>query len=217
MAAAIAHPNCSNENPLLNAGNNVRACPPLAPFVKDGSEPKCTGLSVCGRFSPIYWLFQVPVPLTENLGARRPIKYMPGCYDINGTVSNCDKSPQGADNAGTFFIKANNGNLLTAVKDGVVYASDANLKTSKEVKNIQNNKLTRKAVVLRKCSRWPDHNREPRLLRSRFGPKFGTISGKSGPLGVLDHGVPLQLQHIRLQIQPHQSVPHCELRRHPLL
>ncbi|PRP75456.1 putative WSC domain protein, partial [Planoprotostelium fungivorum] len=56
MAAAIAHPNCSNDNPLMAFGNRVDQCPPLAPFVKDnyGSNVDC-------QLSHL-------MPTTENLG-----------------------------------------------------------------------------------------------------------------------------------------------------
>jgi len=122
MAAAIADPKCSNENPDMNFGNTVTACPPLAPFVKDGSEPKCVGLNN-------------PVPLTEDLGASKPISRIPGCYGSSGTVPNCDKSPAGSDNSNTFFIKSqSNGKYLTAKHLQVVYANhDGNMKSYNEV------------------------------------------------------------------------------------
>jgi len=121
MAAAIADPLCSNDNPDMAFGNNVKSCPPLAQYVKDGSEAKCTGLTN-------------PVPLTENLGANRPLSRMPGCFDYNGPIANCDKTPAGSDNAGTYFIKSSNGKFLSAKKDSVVYANNTGtLKSYSEV------------------------------------------------------------------------------------
>ncbi|PRP76842.1 hypothetical protein PROFUN_14801 [Planoprotostelium fungivorum] len=106
---AIAHPACSNENPDMNFGNTVTACPPLAPYVKQGAK-NCDFVTT-------------PVPLTENLGLSRPIKRIPGCYTYNGQLpaSQCNRSPLGSDNEGTYFIYSNGTqNFLGGKKDAFV-------------------------------------------------------------------------------------------------
>jgi len=90
MAAAIAHPNCSNNNPLMAFGNAVKACPPLAPYVKDNTEPPC--------------FIKNPIPLTENLGVTNPIRRMPGCWTATGAAPGCDPTPAGSDSTGAFHI-----------------------------------------------------------------------------------------------------------------
>lgn len=59
MAAAIKHPNCSNNNPLMSFGNAVDQCPPMAPFLKPDNTPKCNILKL--------------MPTAENLGVSAPL------------------------------------------------------------------------------------------------------------------------------------------------
>ena len=68
VAAALVDPQCDlSKNPNLNFGNNVKACPPLAPYVQTGSD-SC--------FAPA-------VPnLVEDLGLSHVIAQLPGCNPI---------------------------------------------------------------------------------------------------------------------------------------
>jgi len=90
MAAAIKEPRCSNDNPDMGFGNNVKNCPPLAPYVKGNNEPDCK--------------LAKTVPLTENLGISKPIKRMPGCWTNTGLLQGCDPSPKGSDNSNVYHI-----------------------------------------------------------------------------------------------------------------
>jgi len=125
MRQAIKDPKCSNSNKDMGLGNNVKACPPLAPYVKGDNEPKC--------------FINKKVPLTENLGLGRPLNRMPGCYNNNGLISGCDTSPKGSDNSGSVHIVAASVNAyLTADTTGVVTASaSANFLTYNEVWSFQ--------------------------------------------------------------------------------
>jgi len=117
---AIKHPYCSNNNGAMGNGNNVRACPPLRPYVKDGSEPKCQRLSK-------------PVPLTEDLGISHTIARIPGCYGAEGSVANCDATPKGSDNAKTFFIKTYKNEYLTQDVKSNIIANFTGLFTAHEL------------------------------------------------------------------------------------
>jgi len=65
MRATLADINCDNNNPAMAFGNNVKACPPLAPYVQ--SAP-------CA--------LEEPIPLTEDLGISTPINALPGCNPL---------------------------------------------------------------------------------------------------------------------------------------
>jgi len=126
MRQAIKDPKCSNSNKDMAFGNNVKACPPLAPYVKDGSEPKCT--------------INKKVPLTESLGSGRPINRMPGCYNNMGLIQGCDVSPKGSDNSGSLHIVAASvsGYLTVAGASGAVTATaSSNFLTYSEVWSYQ--------------------------------------------------------------------------------
>jgi len=96
LSAAIAHPNCSNNNPLMNFGNSVQNCPPLRPYVKTiGADPTCTLLK--------------PMPTTENLGLSNPISKLPGCNPISAGPANavkCGANLSASDNAGIFTLQS---------------------------------------------------------------------------------------------------------------
>eukprot|EP01088_Endostelium_zonatum_P014628 TRINITY_DN328_c0_g1_i1.p1 TRINITY_DN328_c0_g1~~TRINITY_DN328_c0_g1_i1.p1 ORF type:complete len:553 (-),score=90.91 TRINITY_DN328_c0_g1_i1:36-1694(-) len=69
VAAALLDPQCDlSKNPNLNFGNNVKACPPLAPYVITGSD-NCQAPLVPG--------------LVEDLGLGHAISALPGCNPIN--------------------------------------------------------------------------------------------------------------------------------------
>jgi len=69
MQAVINNPLCDISNPNINFGNNVKACPPLAPYVQDTPDYAC--------------LMTTPVPLTEDLGMGHPIPELPGCNPLS--------------------------------------------------------------------------------------------------------------------------------------
>jgi len=68
MQAAIQHPLCDSSNPNIAFGNNVKACPPLAPYVQDTPSQAC--------------LLTTPIPLTEDMAMGHPIPELPGCNPI---------------------------------------------------------------------------------------------------------------------------------------
>jgi len=96
MAEAIKNPQCSNNNNAMAFGNNVLACPPMAPYVKPGgADPSC--------------LLHFRMPTTENLGLSNPISHLPGCNPISAGPApgiKCSAPLSAADNSNTFFIKS---------------------------------------------------------------------------------------------------------------
>ncbi|PRP84352.1 putative WSC domain protein [Planoprotostelium fungivorum] len=97
----LATNQCSNDNPEMGFGNNVRACPPLAPYVKGNNEPGCKLANA--------------VPLTENLGISKPIKRMPGCWTSTGLLQGCDPSPKGSDNSDVYHIFSVSANAYLSI------------------------------------------------------------------------------------------------------
>eukprot|EP01119_Soliformovum_irregulare_P009278 TRINITY_DN2251_c0_g2_i1.p1 TRINITY_DN2251_c0_g2~~TRINITY_DN2251_c0_g2_i1.p1 ORF type:complete len:613 (-),score=171.91 TRINITY_DN2251_c0_g2_i1:55-1869(-) len=70
MREALADPACDNGNPNMAFGNNVKACPPLAPYVQDTPQG-----GVCN--------LENPIPLTEDVGLGAPIAKLPGCNPLS--------------------------------------------------------------------------------------------------------------------------------------
>jgi len=68
MQAAIKNTKCDSSNPDMAFGNNVKACPPLAPYVQETPDAAC--------------LIDSPIPLTEDMGMGHPIPALPGCNPI---------------------------------------------------------------------------------------------------------------------------------------
>jgi len=68
MKQAIQNPACDSKNPAMDDGNNVKACPPLAPYVQETPSEAC--------------MMNTPVPLTEDMGIGHPLPSLPGCNPI---------------------------------------------------------------------------------------------------------------------------------------
>jgi len=75
VRAALADTACDNNNPAMANGNNVRSCPPLAPFVTDDHD-EC-------RISP-----DAKVNTIEDLGVNHLIDRLPGCNPIQAGPAN---------------------------------------------------------------------------------------------------------------------------------
>jgi len=68
MQAALENPSCDSSNPAMAFGNNVKACPPLAPYVQETPSAAC---KLAGT-----------VPLNEDMGMGHPLPALPGCNPI---------------------------------------------------------------------------------------------------------------------------------------
>jgi hypothetical protein len=83
MAKAIKDVKCDLNNTDMAFGNNVKACPPFAPYVKDGQPAGACPLSV-------------DIPLNEDLGIGRAIEKLPGCNPITygpAQATMCSQAP----------------------------------------------------------------------------------------------------------------------------
>lgn len=70
MRAALRNPACDNKNKDMGYGNNVKACPPLAPHLQktDGKTCKLNNRGVLG--------------LNEDMGVKKLLTKLPGCNPI---------------------------------------------------------------------------------------------------------------------------------------
>jgi len=74
MQQALEDPICDSSNPYSDDGNNVTACPPLAPYVQAVPAGEAC------RVDP-------PIPLTEDMGLGHSIPELPGCNPLTYTTS----------------------------------------------------------------------------------------------------------------------------------
>jgi len=91
---ALKDPKCDSKNPDLAFGNNVKACPPLAPFVQNvPGDDEC--------------LLANKIPLTEDMGIGHTIPELPGCNPLtNKMTPPCEGPVSPSKVKGRFLIKS---------------------------------------------------------------------------------------------------------------
>jgi hypothetical protein len=117
MQKALDDPLCDSSNPYSDDGNNVTACPPLAPYVQSTPAPE-----TC--------MVDPPIPLNEDLGIGHSIPTLPGCNPLTTVTSppcTAPISPSKSKSPRYFFKSKKTGKYVSSNPPGVDHPMVANV------------------------------------------------------------------------------------------